>query len=108
MDFDGYLGSAGALRQTESARGSVLQPGQLLDDMRIVAFLGRGATSEVWRVHDLKQDRDYALKIFADWDNRIGYPAYVVEPGAELVFTENDAYPKALVRHSDSASGQTK
>lgn len=65
MDFDGYLGSADALRQTESARGSVLQPGQLLDDMRIVAFLGRGATSEVWRVHDLKQDRDYALKIFA-------------------------------------------
>lgn len=65
MDFDGYLGSADALRQTESARGSVLQPGQLLDDMRVVAFLGRGATSEVWRVRDLKQDRDYALKIFA-------------------------------------------
>ena len=65
MDFDSYLGSAGALRQTESARGSVLQPGQLLDDMRVIAFLGRGATSEVWRVHDLKQDRDYALKIFA-------------------------------------------
>ena len=65
MDFDSYLGSAGALRQTESARGSVLQPGQLLDGMRVVAFLGRGATSEVWRVRDLKQDRDYALKIFA-------------------------------------------
>ena len=65
MDFDSYLGSADALRQTESARGSVLQPGQLLDGMRIVAFLGRGATSEVWRVHDLKQDRDYALKILA-------------------------------------------
>lgn len=65
MDFDGYLGSADALRQTESARGSVLQPGQLLDGMRVVAFLGRGATSEVWRVRDLKQDRDYALKIFA-------------------------------------------
>lgn len=65
MDFDSYLGSSGALRQTESAHGSVLQPGQLLDDMRVVAFLGRGAMSEVWRVHDLKQDRDYALKIFA-------------------------------------------
>ena len=69
MDFDGYLGSADALRQTESARGSVLQPGQLLDDMRVVAFLGRGATSEVWRVRDLKQDRDYALKIFAPTPN---------------------------------------
>ena len=34
----------------------------------------------------------------ADWDNRIGYPAYVVEPGAKLIFTENDAYPSALIR----------
>ena len=34
----------------------------------------------------------------ADWDNRIGYPAYVIEPGAKLVFTENDAYPSALIR----------
>ena len=64
MDFDSYLGSADALRQTESEQGSVLRPSQLLDDMRVVAFLGRGAMSEVWRVHDLKQDRDYALKIF--------------------------------------------
>ena len=39
----------------------------------------------------------------ADWDNCIGYPAYVVESGAELVFTENDAYPTALIRHSDSS-----
>ena len=34
----------------------------------------------------------------ADWDNRIGYPAYVVERGAELVFTDNDSYPDTLVR----------
>ena len=65
MDFDRYLGSEDALRQTESAQGTVLHPGQVLDDMRVVAFLGRGATSEVWRVHDLRQDRDYAIKIFA-------------------------------------------
>ena len=64
MDFDSYLVSADALRQTESSQGTVLHPGQLLDGMRVVAFLGRGATSEVWRVHDLQQDRDYALKIF--------------------------------------------
>ena len=38
----------------------------------------------------------------ANWNNHIGYPAYVVEPGAKLIFTENDAYPPALVRHSDS------
>lgn len=64
MDFDSYLGSADALRQTESALGTVLQPDQLFDGMHVVTFLGRGATSEVWRVHDLQQDRDYALKIF--------------------------------------------
>ena len=65
MDVDRYLASAAALQQTESAQGTVLHPGQVLDGMRVVAFLGRGATSEVWRVHDPRQDRDYALKIFA-------------------------------------------
>lgn len=69
MDFDSYLGSTDALRQTESEQGSVLYPGQLLDGMRVVAFLGRGATSEVWRVHDLQQDRDYALKVFTPAPN---------------------------------------
>ena len=69
MDFDSYLGSKDALRQTKTAMGTVLHPGQLLDGMRVVAFLGRGSTSEVWRVHDLQQDRDYALKIFAPGPN---------------------------------------
>ena len=64
MDFESYLRSPEALRQTDSAQGALLFPGQILDGMRVVAFLGRGATSEVWRVHDLRQDRDYALKIF--------------------------------------------
>lgn len=40
----------------------------------------------------------------ADWDNCIGYPTYVVEPGARLVFTENNDYPTALIRHLDSSS----
>jgi len=65
MEFDAYLSSSDALLQTESAQGAALHPDQVLDGMRVLAFLGRGATSEVWRVHDLKQDRDYALKIFA-------------------------------------------
>ena len=34
----------------------------------------------------------------AEWNNHIGYPTYVVEPGAKLVSTENDAYPSALIR----------
>lgn len=65
MDVDSYLASAAALQQTESAQGMVLHPGQVLDGLRVVAFLGRGATSEVWRAHDLRQDRDYAIKVFA-------------------------------------------
>ena len=65
MDVDSYLASAAALQQTESAQGTVLHPGQVLDGLRVVAFLGCGATSEAWRVHDLRQDRDYALKILA-------------------------------------------
>jgi len=34
----------------------------------------------------------------ADWDNDIGYPSFVIEKGAALVFTENDDYPAALIR----------
>lgn len=64
MDFDNYLASAEALQQTDSACGRLLKPGQELDGMRALAFLGHGATSEVWRVRDLQQDRDYALKLF--------------------------------------------
>ena len=65
MDFNSYLVTDDALRQTEWAHGAILHPGQVFDGMHVLAFLGRGATSEVWRVHDLQQDRDYALKIFA-------------------------------------------
>jgi len=65
MDIDAYLRTPDALRETAAAEGSLLKPGQVFDGFRVLAFLGRGATSEVWRVRDLTQDRDYALKIFA-------------------------------------------
>jgi len=65
MDIDGYLVSADALHQTKSVCGTLLHPGQSFDGFRVLSFLGHGATSEVWRVRDLRQDRDYALKIFA-------------------------------------------
>ena len=32
------------------------------------------------------------------WNTHIGYPTYVVEPGAKLVFTDKDAYPTSLIR----------
>jgi hypothetical protein len=33
----------------------------------------------------------------ASFTNAVGYAAYVVEPGAKLVFTENADYPRALI-----------
>lgn len=104
MDFDSYLDSADALRQTETAQGTVLIPGQLLDGMRVIAFLGRGATSEVWRVHDLQQDRDYALKIFAPTAN-------TPEHARQRFLTEAQALdefrlPNLMRRYRLQASGE--
>ena len=64
-DIDEYLMSDAALDQTESAQGRLLHPGETFDSFRAVAFLGRGATSEVWRVHDESLNADFAMKIFA-------------------------------------------
>lgn len=64
-ELDFYLVSDEAARQTESAAGRLLAPGAAIGAFRIVAFLGRGATSEVYRVHDNALEADFALKIFA-------------------------------------------
>lgn len=64
-DIDEYLKSDAALSQTESAQGRLLHPGEAFGGFRVVAFLGRGATSEVWRVHDNALNADFAMKIFA-------------------------------------------
>ena len=64
-DIDEYLKSDAALHQTESAQGYLLHPGEAFGGFRVVAFLGRGATSEVWRVHDESLNADFAMKIFA-------------------------------------------
>ncbi len=64
-DIDEYLKSDAALNQTESAQGRLLHPGEAFGGFRVVAFLGRGATSEVWRVHDESLNADFAMKIFA-------------------------------------------
>ena len=64
-ELDSYLVSDEAARQTESAAGRVLSPGAAIGAFRVVAFLGRGATSEVYRVRDDALKADFALKIFA-------------------------------------------
>ena len=64
-DIDSYLASDNALRETASAQGDLLHPGETFGGFSIVSFLGRGATSEVWRVKDEALNSDFAMKIFA-------------------------------------------
>ena len=64
-DIDSYLASDDALRETASAQGDLLHPGEAFGGFSIVSFLGRGATSEVWRVKDEALNSDFAMKIFA-------------------------------------------
>lgn len=61
---DSDLASSDVLKQTMSAEGRLFSPGQAFERFRVVAFLGRGATSEVWRVRDESLCADFALKIF--------------------------------------------
>lgn len=70
-DLDNYLVSPDAVRQTASADGRLLNSGGMISGLRVVAFLGRGATSEVWRVRDDTLKRDLALKILADSNDAI-------------------------------------
>lgn len=64
-DIDSYLASNDALRETASAQGGLLHPGETFGGFSVVSFLGRGATSEVWHVKDEALNADFAMKIFA-------------------------------------------
>ena len=68
-ELDGYLVSPDAIRQTNVAQGRLLKPGDMLDGLRVVAFLGKGASSEVWRMRDEALHADCALKMFAGPDS---------------------------------------
>ena len=70
-ELDEYLTTPDALRQTCDAEGRLLKPGDVVSGLRVVAFLGRGATSEVWRVHDDALNRDLALKILVKTDDAV-------------------------------------
>ena len=70
-DLDKYLVSPDAVRQTESADGRLLKTSDVISELRVVAFLGHGATSEVWRVRDDTLKRDLALKILTDPNDTI-------------------------------------
>ena len=63
-DLENFLASADALRATAHLDGTALTRGESFDGLTVVAPIGRGATCEVWRVHDEANHRDLALKIF--------------------------------------------
>ena len=70
-ELDAYLVSDAAARQTEIAAGKLLSAGAAIGSFHVIAFLGRGASSEVYRVRDDALKADFALKIFALGEDRI-------------------------------------
>ena len=78
-ELDDYLVSHDALQQTECAEGRLLKADGDVDGLRVVAFLGRGSASEVWRVHDTALNRDLALKLFASDGDSIARERFLTE-----------------------------
>jgi len=78
-DLDEYLTTPDALRQTCGAEGRLLKPGGFISGLHVVAFLGHGATSEVWHVHDDALNRHLALKILAETDDPVTRERFLSE-----------------------------
>ena len=64
-ELDSYLTSPDALKQSAHFDETVIKPGEDIDGFTTIAFLGRGASCEVWRVHDEERKCDVALKLFS-------------------------------------------
>ena len=67
-DLDNFLVSSDALHQSAHLEDTVLKTGESVDGLTAVALIGRGASCEVWRVHDACEHRDIALKLFRPTD----------------------------------------
>lgn len=60
-----YLESTSALSATVADGPLKLKPGAAIGGYRVLAFLGRGACGEVWKVRDDSLNCDLALKLFS-------------------------------------------
>ena len=89
-EIECYLVSPDAVRQTESAEGALLEVGGTVDGLRVMAYLGRGSASEVWRVRDAALGRDLALKLFASAGDSIARERFLAE--ARLLAQFSDAH----------------
>lgn len=63
-DIQNYLATPDAADLSAGLAASALRPGDRIGDLVAVAQIGRGATSDVWRVHDEASGQDLALKLF--------------------------------------------
>lgn len=88
-EIDSYLASTAAQKQSDFLDSTQLKAGDEIDGFTAVALIGRGASCEVWRVHDHNKKRDVALKLFtplaqqkhksADADNSIFRKRFITE-----------------------------
>lgn len=67
-DLDSFLASQDGLHQSAHLADTVLKTGESVDGLTAVALIGRGASCEVWRMHDEREHRDIALKLFRPTD----------------------------------------
>lgn len=63
-DIRGFLASPDAADLSADLAASPLRPGDRIGGLVAVAQVGRGATCDVWRVHDAATGQDLALKLF--------------------------------------------
>ena len=63
-DIRRYLATPDAADLSADLAASPLRPGDRIAGLVAVALIGRGATCDVWRVHDEATGQDLALKLF--------------------------------------------
>lgn len=63
-DIQHYLATPAAADVSADLAASILRPGDHIGGLVAIAQIGRGATGDVWSVHDEASGQDLALKIF--------------------------------------------
>jgi TolB-like protein/tetratricopeptide (TPR) repeat protein len=91
------------LAAPELAKDPLLAPNTMLGPYRIVAFLARGGTGDVYRATDVRLQRDVALKLLASETRGAGDPQRVERFAREARLTASLDHPN-IVRLYDVGS----